>query len=218
MPVASFTATKLRWLRDAEPENAARVAAVALPHDWLTWRLLGYGPADESPLGPDLDALVTDRSDASGTSYWTPSTGEYDRELLTAALGHDAILPRVLGPAEAAGRTPDGILVGPGAGDLVDMEFGAMNASALGLADLDMHNTAVALLHIDDALAFVTEQRVQVGAYSNRMDAAASNTQTKRWRQLTAPPASAAGGVRAGGSGRRRIIATSPAINRKKAP
>jgi xylulokinase len=33
VPVASFTATKLRWLRDAEPENAARVAAVALPHD-----------------------------------------------------------------------------------------------------------------------------------------------------------------------------------------
>ena len=41
VPVASFTATKLRWLRDAEPENAARVAAVALPHDWLTWRLRG---------------------------------------------------------------------------------------------------------------------------------------------------------------------------------
>lgn len=31
VPVASFTITKLRWLRDAEPENAARVAAVALP-------------------------------------------------------------------------------------------------------------------------------------------------------------------------------------------
>ncbi len=39
VPVASFTITKLRWLRDHEPENAARVAAVALPHDWLTWRL-----------------------------------------------------------------------------------------------------------------------------------------------------------------------------------
>ncbi len=36
VPVASFTITKLRWLRDAEPDNAARVAAVALPHDWLT--------------------------------------------------------------------------------------------------------------------------------------------------------------------------------------
>ena len=70
VPVASFTLTKLRWLRDNEPENAARVAAVALPHDWLTWRLLGYGPDGESPLGPDLDALVTDRSDASGTGLF----------------------------------------------------------------------------------------------------------------------------------------------------
>src|SRR4051812_33549663 len=72
VPVASFTATKLRWLRDAEPENAARVAAVALPHDWLTWRLRGYGPAGESPLGPVLDELTTDRSDVSGTGYWSP--------------------------------------------------------------------------------------------------------------------------------------------------
>ncbi|MCU1418082.1 MAG: xylB, partial [Schumannella sp.] len=75
VPVASFTGTKLRWLRDAEPQNAARVAAVALPHDWLTWRLRGYGPAATSPLGPVLDELTTDRSDASGTSYWSPATG-----------------------------------------------------------------------------------------------------------------------------------------------
>jgi xylulokinase len=123
VPVASFTATKLRWLRDTEPENAARVAAVALPHDWLTWRLRGYGPAGESALGPVLDELVTDRSDASGTAYWSPATGEYDRDLLVRALGHDAILPRVLGPDESV-QGP-GFLVGPGAGDNA--------AAALGL-------------------------------------------------------------------------------------
>ncbi len=123
VPVASFTATKLRWLRDAEPSNAERVAAVALPHDWLTWRLRGYGPAGESTLGPVLEELTTDRSDASGTSYWSPTSGEYDRELLIAALGHDAVLPRVLGPFESAGVTvelpgiPAGLVVGAGAGD-----------------------------------------------------------------------------------------------------
>ena len=111
-PVASFTATKLRWLRDAEPENAARVAAVALPHDWLTWRLRGFGPGNA-----DLSELTTDRSDASGTSYWNPHTGDYDRELLVAALGHDAILPRVLGPGDSAGTLAGGQIVGPGAGD-----------------------------------------------------------------------------------------------------
>src|SRR5690606_19891768 len=56
VPVASLTVTKLRWLRDAEPENAQRVAAVGLPHDWLTWRLAGHSP------GGDLSALATDRS------------------------------------------------------------------------------------------------------------------------------------------------------------
>jgi len=123
VPVASFTATKLRWLRDVEPENAARVAAVALPHDWLTWRLRGYGPAGQSPLGPALGELTTDRSEASGTAYWSPATGDYDLELFERALGHPAILPRILDPAEVAGTTaalpgvPAAIVVGPGAGD-----------------------------------------------------------------------------------------------------
>ncbi len=96
VPVASFTITKIRWVRDHEPELADRVAAVALPHDWLTWRLRGYGPADSSPLGPDLEQLTTDRSDASGTGYWSPSAGGYDLELFKLAFGRDA--------SEAAGN------------------------------------------------------------------------------------------------------------------
>ena len=112
VPVASYTSTKLRWLRDNEPENAAKVAAVALPHDWLTWRLRGFGPEN-----PRLDALTTDRSDASGTGYFDSVTGEYDRELLVAALGHDAVLPRIVAPGASAGQLPEGALVGPGAGD-----------------------------------------------------------------------------------------------------
>lgn len=118
VPVPSFTATKLRWLRDHEPEHAARVAAVALPHDWLSWRLRGFGPER-----PALDELTSDRSDASGTSYWSPATGDYDRELLRAALGHDAALPRVLAPAAVAGETAAsgpvraGVAVAAGAGD-----------------------------------------------------------------------------------------------------
>ncbi|MBC7724874.1 MAG: xylulokinase [Burkholderiaceae bacterium] len=119
VPVASFTAAKLRWLRDHEPENAAATVAVVLPHDYLTWRLLGFGPGNA-----DFGALVTDRSDASGTSYWSPATGEYRTDLLERALGRAVALPRVLGPAETAGVTvggipgvPAGILVGPGAGD-----------------------------------------------------------------------------------------------------
>ena len=61
--VAAFTASKVRWLADNEPENAARVAAIALPHDWLSWKLSG---------SKDLRDLFTDRSDASGTGYCDP--------------------------------------------------------------------------------------------------------------------------------------------------
>ncbi|MBA8991974.1 xylulokinase [Curtobacterium pusillum] len=155
VPVASFTGTKLRWLRDAEPENAARVAAVALPHDWLSWRLRGYGPADESPLGPDLDALATDGSDASGTAYWDPVRRDYDPELFELALGRpmrvaetgddDAVVvPRVVAPDEAMGTldvdvplpdgavAPAGLIVGAGLGD----NAGAALCLGLGPGDV----------------------------------------------------------------------------------
>jgi xylulokinase len=128
VPVASFTVTKLAWLAEHEPGNAARVAAVCLPHDWLTWRLLGHG--GPTPVGPALEHLVTDRGDASGTGYWSPSTGGYRRDLLASALGHDAHVPAVLPPAGRAGTAAvrglaDGALVGPGTGDNM--------AAALGL-------------------------------------------------------------------------------------
>ena len=67
---------------------------------------------------------------------------------------------------------------GTSANDLIELQFSAMNASALGLADLDMTQTAVALLHIDQAIDFVDKQRVSVGATSNRLDMAGQNTQT----------------------------------------
>ena len=117
VPVASFTVTKLRWLAQHEPENAARTAAVCLPHDWLTWRLAGSGV---------LDDLVTDRGDASGTGYWSPISDDYRPDLLELAFGRPLAVPRVLGPAEAAGRVGGtGAVLGPGTGDNA--------AAALGL-------------------------------------------------------------------------------------
>lgn len=106
VPVASFTVTKLRWIAEHEPDNARRIAAVCLPHDWLTWRLRGSN---------DLDEIVTDRSDASGTGYFDSATNEYRRDLLTRGLGHDAALPCVLGPADSV--TWGSRVVGAGAGD-----------------------------------------------------------------------------------------------------
>src|SRR5450755_138639 len=112
--VASFTVTKLRWLARMEPHNAARTAAVCLPHDWLTWRLASEGVGGSTR---DLSTLTTDRSDASGTGYWSPFTGEYRTDLLAGAFGATPLLPRVLGPTDAAGVTATGVRLGVGAGD-----------------------------------------------------------------------------------------------------
>ncbi|MFC5177818.1 xylulokinase [Nocardioides taihuensis] len=116
VPVASFTVTKLRWLAEHEPEHASATAAVCLPHDWLTWRLSG---------STRLADLATDRSDASGTGYFSAVSGDYRTDLLERALGHVPALPRVLGPHDPAGHLPSGAVLGPGAGDNA--------AAALGL-------------------------------------------------------------------------------------
>jgi xylulokinase len=105
VPVASFTVTKLRWVAEHEPERAARVASVLLPHDWVTWLLIGKGEP------------ATDRGDASGTGYWSPRSGTYRDDLLELAFGRVPALPRVLAPSAAAGETATGALVAAGTGD-----------------------------------------------------------------------------------------------------
>ncbi|MGY1761661.1 xylulokinase [Geodermatophilus sp. SYSU D00779] len=124
VPVASFTVTKLRWLAQHEPGNAARTAAVCLPHDWLTWELAG---------APGVDTLVTDRGDASGTGYWSPLTGEYRLDLLERAFGRTPVVPRVLGPAEPAGTVAAGALAADG-GAVLGPGTGDNAAAALGLS------------------------------------------------------------------------------------
>ncbi|MFE3172663.1 xylulokinase [Amycolatopsis sp. NPDC059090] len=121
VPVASFTVTKLRWLAEHEPENADRVARVLLPHDWLTWRLLGRP-----------ETAVTDRGDASGTGYFSPTDNTYRPDVLAHAFGgRTPDLPTVLGPSDVAGHTSDGMLVSAGTGDNMAA------ALALGLAPGD---------------------------------------------------------------------------------
>ncbi len=117
VPVAAITAAKVRWLADHEPEHADETAAVCLPHDWLTWRLTG---------STELGDLRTDRSDASGTGYFSAATGRYDIDLLEMAMrGRAPLVPPVLEPSATAGRSATGAVLGPGAGDNA--------AAALGL-------------------------------------------------------------------------------------
>ncbi|HVA05896.1 MAG TPA: xylulokinase [Acidimicrobiales bacterium] len=113
VPVPSFTITKLRWLAEHEPDSATRTTTICLPHDWLTWQL-GGAPAGRAR---GANALATDRGDASGTGYFSAATGEYRLDLLARAFGRPAEVPAVLGPAQRAGETTEGLILGCGTGD-----------------------------------------------------------------------------------------------------
>ncbi len=120
----SFTITKLAWLREVHPDAYARVHRVLLPHEWLTWQLLGT-PKE----------AVGDRGDTSGTGWWSPASGSVDEELLALAGARLEWLPTLLGPSDRAGESATfarGAVVGPGTGD----NMGA--ALALGLAPGDV--------------------------------------------------------------------------------
>ncbi|NDF42855.1 MAG: hypothetical protein EB105_04480 [Actinobacteria bacterium] len=79
--VASFTASKVRWLSKNEPENARKVAAIALPHDWLSWQLQG---------GKEIKKIFTDRSDASGTGYFDSVSNQYCGDIFSFVIFAEA--------------------------------------------------------------------------------------------------------------------------------
>src|SRR3954454_8889067 len=110
---ASYTITKLRWMRDHEPDAVGRIHDVMLPHDYVTWHLAGRGAEP-----------TTDRGDASGTGYWSPSEDAWLPDLLEQALGREVRVPRIAGAAEAVGEHR-GAAIAPGTGDNM--------AAALGL-------------------------------------------------------------------------------------
>jgi len=154
--VASFTATKLRWLADNEKANADKVAAVALPHDWLSWRLQG---------GKDFDKLFTDRSDASGTGYFDPVTSNYRDDLLKSALRTDRtiITPRIVAPSAFGGHTLSGIPIAAGAGDNAGAALGVQaqpgdvvvslgtSGTAFAVSDTPTHDASGAVAGFADA-------------------------------------------------------------------
>ena len=119
VPVASLTITKVAWLARHERATFDRVGKVLLPHDYLTYRVTGR--------------YVTDRGDASGTGYWSPTEDRWRPDLLERVVGEPETgswedrLPEVLGPGEPSDWMTASVhevlglrgrpLCGPGTGD-----------------------------------------------------------------------------------------------------
>jgi len=124
VPVPAFTITKLAWIKKHEPEHLNKCRKILLPHDWLVYRLSGN--------------FVTDRSEASGTGYFSPATGKWLPELLSLVdpnIDWEPILPDVANADDTVGKVtykaanelgiPHNIPIAPGCND--------NSASALGL-------------------------------------------------------------------------------------
>lgn len=136
--VASFTASKVRWMAENERSHADRVHAIALPHDWLSWQLQG---------GKDFAQLFTDRSDASGTGYFDPTTSAYRRDILARALlsEREIVLPKIADPATFAGVTTQGIPLAAGAGDNAAAALGVQAEPGDVVISLGTSGTAFAV-------------------------------------------------------------------------
>ena len=101
--LTGFTAPKLLWLREHEPDVYGRIARIALPKDYVRLRLCG--------------AHAIDVADASGTLLLDVARRRWSDDVLEA-LGLDhAWLPPVLESPEVSGETTDGVPVAAGAGD-----------------------------------------------------------------------------------------------------
>lgn len=86
---AGFTAPKILWMKENEPENFARICKIMLPKDYLAYRLSGV--------------FCTDYSDASGTLLLDVEHKCWSGEMLDICGIKEEQLPRLYESWEAVG-------------------------------------------------------------------------------------------------------------------
>lgn len=123
---AGFTASKVVWLKEQEPDNYSRLHTILLPHDYLNYWLTGE--------------LKTEYGDASGTAYFDIRQRCWSETLLTAMDTNGCLkscLPQMMAPTEACGQLlhkraaawglSKGVLVSAGGGDNMMAAIGTGN-------------------------------------------------------------------------------------------
>ena len=121
LAMPGFTAPKLLWVREQEPDVFARVARVLLPKDWL--RLMLSGEA------------VSDLSDAAGTLWLDVGARDWSDALLAATGLTRAHMPRLVEGSDASAQLLPGLAARWGLGSRVVVAGGAGDnaASAVGM-------------------------------------------------------------------------------------
>ncbi len=121
-----FTASKVLWLKEHEPERYARLRTMLLPHDYINYWLTGEKTAEFG--------------DASGTAYFDVRSREWSKRVLDAIDATGKVrdcLPRLIESDQPAGtvrRTiaaqlglPPNVLVSCGGGDNMMAAIGTGN-------------------------------------------------------------------------------------------
>jgi xylulokinase len=90
LAMPGFTAPKLLWVREHEPQLFAKTARVLLPKDWLRLQLSGE--------------YASDMSDASGTLWLDVGARRWSDELLAGCGLTRAHMPRLLEGSEVSGQ------------------------------------------------------------------------------------------------------------------
>jgi xylulokinase len=101
--LTGFTAPKLLWLRNHEPEVYERIRYVLLPKDYVRARLTGE--------------RVMDVADASGTLLFDVAGRRWSADVMEALELPPEWFPPVVESPEQTGATEDGVPVAAGAGD-----------------------------------------------------------------------------------------------------
>lgn len=113
---AGFTAPKLLWMKDHEPENFARIAKIMLPKDYLAYRLSG--------------SFCTDVSDASGMLLFDVKNRCWSKEMLEICSIKREMLPEIHESYEVTGRLKPEIAAGLGLEETVKVIAGAGDNAA----------------------------------------------------------------------------------------
>jgi xylulokinase len=148
--VTGFTAPKILWLRQHEPESYAAMATVLLPHDYLNFALTGE--------------RAMEFGDASGTGLMDIRRRSWRRELIDAldpARDLADCLPPFVEPGELIGATtaaaserfglPAGIPVAVGGGDNMMGAIGTGNVQA-GRLTMSLGTSGTLYAHADEPI------------------------------------------------------------------
>ncbi len=133
-----FTACKLEWVREHEPQIYGRVRKVMLPKDYIRYKLTGE--------------ICTDVTDASGTLFLNVAKRQWSREILRLLEVDPAFLPGLVESPAVSGKTcqvtaeltglPAGIPVAGGAGDQAAAAVG-IGVVAEGIVTLSVGTSGV---------------------------------------------------------------------------